>query len=408
MAIEVELIKPHKLQKEIVDAVTNVSTFLLTVICGRQFGKTTISENIALMWALEDSGSNILWVSPTESQSKKVYTETLNSVRDTVLVESYKGSKGEMEIQFINGSKIQFRGALSGDNLRGDSIHYLILDEASFIKRDTVEGVLLPSLSVTGKKVLIITTPKGKNWVYDYYLKGLDGTGGYYSLRFPSTESPLMNTTILQMFKDTFTKDMYRQEILAEFIDVSSVFKDFEQLATLKEESNPVNGKNYWAGIDIGLITDATVISILDDNGDLVKFYRFVGEDTNDLLNEFRKIFNKWNFSHIFIENNNQGLPIFQLLKPEYGNLSQFNTNTKTKREIIDDLIFRINKKEMRFVKEEILLQEFDNFKFQQTSTGHLQYLAENGYSDDIVMATAIANRCWREKRDKEIRGYGF
>lgn len=406
--IQVKLIKPHKLQREIVDSFYEESTFLLTVICGRQFGKTTIGENLVLKLGFEDRGCNIMWVSPTDSQAKKVYKEVVDSLMGTPLILSKTGSSGEMQIKLITGTTIYFKSALSGDSLRGDSIHYMILDEAAFMKRDVVEGVLLPSLSVTGKKVLILTTPKGKNWVYDYYLKGLQGSEGFKSLRYSSVDSPLMNDTILKMFKDTFTEGMYKQEILAEFVDVGSVFKEMSLRASLERITAPLQGVKYWAGIDIGLITDATVVSIIDSNNNVVQYYRFVGIDTNDLVRELLKIFKVWNFEHIYIEDNNQGLPIYQLLRPNVSNLSRFNTNSKTKGEIIDSLIFSVNTSEIDFIDDALLVEEFENFKFQQSNTGHIKYLAENGYSDDIVLSVAIAKRCKDDKRDKKIFAVGF
>ena len=406
--IEVELIKPHTQQREIVELFHQEDTFLLTVICGRQFGKTTIGENIALQVALNESNQNIMWVSPTDQQAKKVYNEVYNSIAGTIILKSKKGSSGQMELVFINGSKIQFRGALSGDNLRGDSLHYLFLDEAAFMSREVVESVLLPSLSVTGKKILILTTPKGKNWIYEYYMKGLSDRERFKSLRYPSTRSPLMNKDLLDMFKQSFTEDMFKQEILAEFVDVGSVFRGIDDLAVLDSIFSPVVNGKYWAGIDVGLVNDATVVSIIDEPGDVVKYYRFVGRDVNELVLELNEIFDNWKFQSIFIEDNNQGLPLYQLLKLKYPELRRFNTNVRTKQEIIDDLIFAVNNKSIKFVNDELLKQELENFKFKQSSTGHLKYLAENGYTDDIVMSIAVARRCWKEKRDIRIEGYGF
>jgi hypothetical protein len=74
----------------------------------------------------------------------------LKAMDKSPVIKSYKTSKGDGEITFHNGSTILFRSAASEDSLRGESVHYLILDEAAFMKRSTVEEILLPMLSVTG------------------------------------------------------------------------------------------------------------------------------------------------------------------------------------------------------------------------------------------------------------------
>ena len=158
----INLIKPHEKQKEIVDACLNDDYFFVIAIIGRQFGKTTIAENLAVYWALNYPNSTIYWVSPTDSQSQKVYKEIINAIIESGCIKSKKMPRGDTEIVFKNTSKILFRSAASEDSLRGQSVDYMILDEAAFIKKDTVETILLPMLNVKGKKCLFISTPKGK------------------------------------------------------------------------------------------------------------------------------------------------------------------------------------------------------------------------------------------------------
>ena len=104
------------------------------------------------------------WVSPTQGQSSKVYKQILDLVIEAPVVKSYKGSMGDMEILFHNGSIIKFRSAAQEDSLRGEPIDYLIIDEGAFQKESVFQEILLPMLNVRGKKCLVVSTPKGKNW----------------------------------------------------------------------------------------------------------------------------------------------------------------------------------------------------------------------------------------------------
>lgn len=399
MEISLELIKPHKYQQEIVDSCLDPSIFFTVAVVGRQFGKTCIAENLAIYWAINEDNVKLMWVSPTDAQAQKVQNEIVKAIIHTGVIKSKKKSKGDTEIIFHNGSSIVFRSAASEDSLRGESIHYMILDEAAFIKRDTIESILLPMLNVTGRKCLFITTPKGKNYIFEYFNKGMDRLKNprWNSLRFSTLDSPLANAELIQLFKDTLAPKLFQQEILADFVDSSSVFNNVNELLNLKSLEAPLPGVKYYAGIDVGIITDATVIAIVNEDGDLVKYYRFVDQEAPEIMDEIVKINSIWNFTRIVIENNNQGIVLYQDLRRRLNNIRDFNTNTKTKPEIINRLIHLFNTKGINLVNDDYLRIELESFIYKQSAAGHIKYMADNGFHDDVVMALAIA--IWNKEK---------
>ena len=393
----IKLIKPHQKQKEIINACLDEQLFFIVAIVGRQFGKTTICENMAIYWAINDPGSVIYWVSPTDAQSQKCYKDIVNAIIESGIVKSKKMPKGDTEILFINGSKILFRSAQSEDNLRGQSVDYMILDEAAFIKRTTVETILLPMLSIRGKKCVFISTPKGKNYLYDYYLNG-QTKEKWKSLRYSTYDSPLANEELITMFKQTLNEKIFQQEVEAQFIDSSSVFNNISDLMVLDKLEAPIDGETYYAGIDIGMINDASVLSIVDSEGNLVNYYRWDRVEAPELIQEIIKINNIWNFRKILIENNNQGLVIYQTLKRTLKNIEEFNTNVKTKAEIINELIYSFNMKNFNLIKDEYLRIELEAFIFKQNDLGNIKFMADSGFHDDCVISLAIAKWCQKNK----------
>lgn len=365
---------------------------------GKEFGKTTIAENLALYWALNEPNSITYWVSPTDSQAQKVYKEIINAIIESGCIKTKKMPKGDTEIVFTNGSKILFRSAASEDSLRGQSVDYMILDEAAFIKRTTVETILLPMLNVRGKKCLFISTPKGKNYLYDYFLNGMSNDK-WRSLRYSTYDSPLANEELINMFKETLPTKLFQQEIEAEFVDSSSIFNNINEVMCLDGYNEPLPNESYYAGIDIGMINDASVLSILDGSGNLVKYYRWENIEAPELMNQIEDINKKWKFKKIVIENNNQGLTIYQDLKRRMSNIEDFNTNGRTKPEIINRLIHLFNTKEISVIKDEYLRVELEAFIFKQNSNGNIKFMADSGFHDDCVMSLAIARWCYENKR---------
>lgn len=340
------------------------------------------------------------WVSPTDSQAQKVYKEIVNAIYDSGVIHNKKQPKGDTEIVFHNGSKILFRSAASEDNLRGQSVHYMILDEAAFIKRETVETILMPMLNVIGRKCLFITTPKGKNYIYDYYQNG-QHKKNWKSMRYSTYDSPLANETLINMFRETLPDKLFQQEIEAQFVDSSSVFNNVSELLILPKLESPEPGRNYWAGIDVGFVNDASVLTVIDDEGNLVNYYRWTDIESPELIQEILRLNNLWKFKQVVIENNNQGLVIYHDLKRKMNNISEFNTNSKTKPEIINRLIHLFNKKAFLLIKDDYLRIELESFIFSQNNNGTIKFMADNGFHDDVVMALAIG--VWA----KENKGSG-
>jgi hypothetical protein len=69
--------------------------------------------------------------------------------------------------------------------------------------------------------------------------------------------------------------DIYRQEILAEFIDSGgSVFKGTDQLLICNQETK-TNNNYYFTGVDIAKESDYTVITTMNQHKEIVEIEKF-------------------------------------------------------------------------------------------------------------------------------------
>lgn len=387
----IQLFTPYDKQKAVLKSCLDNSSFIITVVAGRQSGKSYLSLNMAIYWALSSDDQVVMWVSPTATQAGKVMKQLINELQKYDLIKSHKSSKGDAEIIFNNNSVIYFKSAAQKDSLRGYTVNYMILDEAAFISQDVFNEVLLPMTNVAGKKILIVTTPKGKNWIHSFYLKGLDSTNSQYkSFKFNSSDNPFANKEIIEIAKLNLPPELFNQEYLAEFVDSASVFRNVDELAVL-DFQDVIQGEIYYAGIDIGMLSDDTVITIINQSGDLVYYDAFTKLEAPQIkdrllgvLNRFRPVFTK-------IETNNQGLPIYQLLVKDWPNLDQFTTTNESKQEIINQLIAAFSGKEIRILKDEKLMLQLQAFVFKILASGKIKYEAASGFHDDCVMSLALA-----------------
>lgn len=391
--MEIELYTPHPAQQVVHESCADETFLFSTLITGRQFGKTELAMNQALMWALGNEDVVVMWVAPTSSQTHKVYKNILKGIEGAPFVKSNKGSSGDIEIVFTNGSIIKFKSAAAEDGLRGETVHYMICDEAAFIKETTFMEILLPMLNVKGRKCLVITTPKGKNWVHKHYMNGISGDTDYQSFRFTSSDNPYANKKIIEAARKSLPDAMFRQEYLSEFVDGGSIIENIEELCILPNLRRPLPKQRYYVGIDIALKNDFTVFSVVDSQGNLVAYDRFNQITGPQLKERLVKNLNLWKPEHALIEVNNMGGVIYDDLVQIYGvkNLSQFTTTSKSKNEIITNLINAFASKSIKCVNDEIVKSELEVFEMKITASGNVRYCAADGYHDDIVMATAIA-----------------
>jgi phage FluMu gp28-like protein len=391
--MNIKLYTPHAKQKEIHDSCSDKAPNFFTVaIAGRQSGKSMCAINQALMWALTTPNALIWYVTPFENQAMKVYRDIY--LASSKIIKNKKSSKGGIEITFINGSRIEFKCSSSEGSLRGNSVQYMIIDEVAFMKEATINEIILPTLAFKGKKCLMISTPKGKNWLYNWFLRGQTEGTNVKSFKFTTYDNdkqPESGKLLVETLKATIPAEIFSQEFLAEWVDSSSVFRHIDELATETSVFKASEKVNFYIGIDIGLLKDFTVVTVLNSKGHMVYYDRFTGIETNEIVKRISKIQQVFNARNIIIEENNQGLPILQELRRAGLQVTGFYTTNESKSEIVNNLIAAFSSKEIRVVTDDVVKEELKAFVFNFSPTGKIRYEASSGFHDDIVMSLALA-----------------
>src|SRR3990167_11072161 len=173
MEIVTKLWKPHKYQQ----VIRKDKHRFKVISCGRRFGKTTLAINVLIERALQTPNGLFWYISPTYRQSKAIAWRMLVSQYYN-LPPTLRGDKNESELWVeINNAKIVLKGADSEDSLRGSGLDGLVIDEVASINnfKSLWEEVLRPDLTDKKGWAWMISTPKGFNFFYEYWLKGQPG-----------------------------------------------------------------------------------------------------------------------------------------------------------------------------------------------------------------------------------------
>jgi len=392
---------PTRKQKEIIDACLAQDIKYIIGCFGRQAGKSFTAMNLLLKWALEDNGSVSMWVSPVYSQAKKVFTELTQTIAGTGLTKSI--NKSELTITFINGSVMYFRSGEREDTLRGYTLDYLVIDEAAYIKDEVWNSVLRPTVLVNGKKVLFISTPKGRNWFYNLAMRGYsDDYPQYRTFHATSFDTPYITEDELIEAKLSLPETIYKQEILAEFIDDGGeVFSNLKLNCILTNYPQMVVDKKYYAGLDFGRQNDYTVLTILNSEGEMVEFYRERQKSWDVIISEIVNKLRKWR-PVCFAEVNSIGDVLFENIRKQYPSVQPFVTNNESKQNLIEDLIMCLNEEKLKLPSPELnadLYKELSVFTYEYSpKTRKVKYGSPNGFHDDTVISLALAYHSFKKK----------
>ena len=395
---------PHIKQKEMISQILESSSKFHVACVGRQFGKSLMGINLVLWWGINDGPCKILWVSPVYSQADKVQKEMMQAIGASGIVKSCNYSSNEVQLK--NGTQILFRSAERYDNIRGLTCDYGIIDEAAFCKDEAWQEAIRPVFMVRGKKVLFISTPKGKNWFYNLYQLGQsEDYPQYKNYTGTSYDTPFIEREDIEDAKRTLPENVFRQEYLANFIDSGGeVFSDIDK--NLFSAWSQPQGK-VFCGVDLGKQEDWTCATFIDSQGKVVDIYRANAQEWTKMTNEILQRIKKWNATTM-VEVNSIGDVIFEQIKRQWQDTHPFVTSSKSKNEIVEGLILDMNESTVSIPSRELfswLYDELSVFTYDYNpKTRSIRYGHPNGMHDDTVISLAIAN--FNRKQNKSIGSY--
>jgi hypothetical protein len=390
--MEVQLFSPHRGQKQIIDNFSDSIHKFGIVATGRQFGKSLLAQNLMLYWLLQNQNQKGAWITPVYNQCRKIFQELTNAAHQIISQQN----KAELTITFINGSTLQFLSTDNYNSIRGFSFHYMVIDEAAYVKQEAIESAVLPTLTALGKKCLIISTPKSKNWFYEYFVRGSLNNATYISFKGVSHDNPHVDKGFLIEQHKSLPNEIYKQEYEAEFTDAGNdVFTNLDQICILNEWGIPRRSERYYCGIDTGITNDFTVCVIQSESGRIESIIRTNGRTFEEIGKDIILECNRWNIVGGFCETNGIGLAMFELLKPRIKKLQSFTTTQDSKAEGIRKLIYDIQEGKVELPSKQLMpevFNEMSSYTFKYAANGNISFTHPPGMHDDLVDAIMLAN----------------
>lgn len=257
------------------------------LVAGRQTGKSVAAawETVRIVMA-SPPGSSGAVLAPTYKIARAAINRLL-AVAEHVPGAQWRESRKVLELP--GGRSVEvFSADRKNDTVRGPTLVVLWIDEGAFLSADARNAALGALMAVRGAKILITTTPAGRNWVFDWWELAAkpEGQASYDRVRFKTTESPFRDDELLEQMRTAMSPEMFQQEFEAEFVD--SLHLAFPDTSRLMVDDHPMGfrkGVSYWLGVDLASSTtdksDWTVFTVTNSLGETWVLERFRESDFN-------------------------------------------------------------------------------------------------------------------------------
>lgn len=312
------------------DVVNNVlppshAAEMIVMIWPRQYGKTEGVASAIGGLLVRYPNAKIGVMSNNQDNAQKLVDRIAFFIRQSIFADMIDIKKVD-RLKLTNNAEVFSFGQT--ENIRGNSLWWLFVDEAAQFDDDLLDGAALPTVRAAGAfrrfgtpSIILLSTPRGAGGRFiDYYHRGLEGREigckkcadkrpldhpHFIGVNFGPRDMPALDNCLkcgannyeyVSNHIITITLDPYnhplrtkeeidreldlrgntslaRQELLGEIISGDTgVFKDtWLQEATgpdIRNFRNPVKGVRYVVSADFGKNNDATVICVGHTNND--------------------------------------------------------------------------------------------------------------------------------------------
>lgn len=302
-------------------------------------------------------------------------------------------SEAQSRIEFINGAVFETWTARN-ETVRGRKYHFVVIDEAALIADATLwQAAIRPLLSDYRGSALFASTPRGRNWFWERYMRGLNPDfPDWQSWQFPTSANPHLSQDEIASAQNELPERTFQQEYQAIFLeDSGTVFRDTHLVCTAHPLRLPEPDKHYYMGVDWGRENDFTAISVMDNNAKQVYLERFNQISYNIQRDRLKEIVRRFKPHTILAEANSIGAVNIDALRADGLPVRAFNTTASSKPQLIDTLALAIEQQRLTLLADDTLKGELSAYQMTRTQSGHWQYSAPIGQHDDTIIATALS-----------------
>jgi hypothetical protein len=342
-------------------------------------------------------------VAPSFPQARQVWNELMTFIPDSIKLDD---KQAEMTMR-LRGNEmrpwglIEVKSAHDPDSLQTGGLHFLWITEAQDIQDKAFERLLPMTRDATRQPCYQIF--EGIPSVYpEHWFQRMiamverKGTPDYEFFQGTVYDNPLLSKDDLEEIerdREILTDAAWRRMYLAEFNPDASGLRNVDQCIAGDLFLSPVPGATYVAGIDLGRIHDATVMTIMDYNErKVVGHFRWdAGENWRVQREGIVRISNEWGLDRVCVDATGMGGDMFVQELQEAGlPVMPFVITGINREPLLNALAVALERETVHYPPIATLLRELR--ALQPRKIGRSWRLeAPPGQHDDEVFAFALA-----------------
>jgi len=304
-----------------------------------------------------------------------------------------KKNEQELVVYFHNGSYLQLKGADEPDTLRGAGPVGIVFDEFAKVKEEAWY-IVEPILRANAGWAWCIGTPKGKNHLYKFYVRGKQNHPEWNSWHLKASSSGIIPTLQLDESRKTMSESLYQQEYECAWLEgEGTVFRGIRDIM-VAEPKAPDDSKLYVIGADLARLRDFTVLTVYDmSTNSQVYQDRFRGLEWGFQKRKIKELSDHYNSALVVLDATGVGDPIYTDLLRAGVPVEPFKITETTKKDLVEKLSIWIEQKKVLMLPIEQTIKELEDFTYKIGETGKVHYSAPGGeeFFDDCVISHALA-----------------
>jgi len=273
-------------QKEIL----NYPARFKVVVSGRRFGKTYASI-ASLAKHASKPNSKVMYVAPSYRMAKQIVWEDLKEMlRSKNWIK--KINESELTITLVNASIIMLRSVDNPDSIRGLGLDHVVIDEAADVSSldEAWNAVLRPCLSDREGSALIISSPKGRGYLYDLY-QNEQRLEDWKSWQYTTIQGGNVTAEEIATAKAQLDERTFKQEYLAQWVDYSGlIYYSFGNHNVLERNDLLDANTMLHIGIDFNVDPGCAVIAVKTRLGlHIIDELEIFGTNTQEMCAEIQR-----------------------------------------------------------------------------------------------------------------------
>jgi hypothetical protein len=343
-------------------------------------------------------GRNYWWLAPVYAQAKIAFgrLKTMLRMSDPEGRE-WSANEAEHNIRLGNGSIIWFKSGEKPDNLYGEDVYAVVMDEATRCRAEAWHAVRT-TVTATKAPIRLIGNVKGRSsWHFKLARKaeaGADQMAYHCIVASDAVAAGVLHQREIDDAEDSLPHDVFRELYFCEPSDDGGNPFGLSAIRDCTVADLGAGPPVAW-GFDLGKRRNFTVGIGLNDDGQVCAFQRWQA----DWRNTRARIRAMVGGTPAFVDSTGVGDPIVEELQRECPQIEGYLFTGPSKQRLMEGLVLEIQHGNIQFPDGPIVA-ELETFEYviksvDERVTG-VQYLAGPGMNDDCVDSLAMAVECKR------------